>query len=310
MAKKDKTRKKLNDQSERFFKHHYFGLGKIKSKGSRLIHGRRTYAEQIRIVSKAAYDMGVKKLKFITPEMAQEYLERCRDKGLSQKYLSTIRVALERVVYVKEVGKRLMRVEALPKHERSLKEQNRAYTAEQLSLIYERLTPQGKLSLLLAYNAGLRAEEILTLQRRDEASPSTRRDWIEDRFKGREPGLIYIVTGKNGLRREVMIEKELAGVLETLRFEKPELIHDRKLPFKIHYDVLGGLQFSSAFSKASRQVLGWSLGAHGLRFSYAQRRIDEEMLGVPYQDAKLIVSQELGHFREDITERYIGSQPN
>ncbi|MFA0098407.1 integrase, partial [Vibrio splendidus] len=70
-------------------------------------------------------------------------------------------------------------------------------------------------------------------------------------------------------------------------------------------DVLGGERFSSAFSKASKEALGWSHGAHGLRFSYAQRRMDEELLELPYTEGKEVVSQELGHFREEITERYI-----
>ncbi|MCG9540209.1 hypothetical protein L1D25_13455 [Vibrio parahaemolyticus] len=63
-----------------------------------------------------------------------------------------------------------------------------------------------------------------------------------------------------------------------MRLESPLQIYDRKQPFK----VLGGERFSSAFSKASKEALGWSHGAHGLRFSYAQRRMDEELLELPY----------------------------
>lgn len=305
MIKSNKARSKLHEQTSRFFKHHYFGVGKPKNKESKLIHGRRTYAEQIRIASKAAYDLNVKKLKFITPEMAQRYLEQCRDRGLSQKYLSSIKKALERVVFIKTPEQRLQRVEAKTKSKPTLKEINRAYTNGQLHVILPHLSPKAVFSLLLAYNAGLRVEELLTLQRRDEASPSPHREWSEHRFTGREPGVRYIVTGKNGLKREVMIEKELAEKLESVRFETPQRIYDRKQPFDVHYDVLGGKQFSAAFSEASNKALGWSHGAHGLRFSYAQRRMDEELLGLPYKEAKLVVSQELGHFRENITERYI-----
>ncbi|WP_299143674.1 integrase, partial [uncultured Vibrio sp.] len=262
-------------------------------------------AEQIRIVSKAAHDLDVKKLKHITPAMAQNYLIECRDKGLSQAYLSTIKIALERVVFIKDPEKQLDRVVAKTKSKPTLKEIDRAYTNGQLHLILTHLQPKAHLSVLLAYNAGLRAEELLTIQRRDEASPSPHRKWSDKRFSGREPGVRYIVTGKNGLKREVMIEEELAATLETLRLESPQLIYDRKQPFHIHYDVLGGERFSSAFSKASKEALGWSHGAHGLRFCYAQRRMDEELLDLPYFEGKQIVSQELGHFREYITERYI-----
>ncbi len=305
MIRKNKQRRKLHDQATRFFGHHYFGVGEPKTKDSPLIHGRRTLAEQIRIVSKAAYDIGVKKLKFLTPEMAQNYLNQCGERGLSQGYLSTIQIALERVVFIKDPQQRLERVEAKPKSGSTLEDIDRAYTNEQLHLILPELPPQGQFSVLLAFNAGLRAEELLTLQRTDEASPSKHRDWSDKRFTGKEPGIKYIVTGKNGLKREVMIEKELAGILETARLETPKLIHDRNQPFMINYDLLGGKRFSAAFSEASIKALGWSLGAHGLRFSYAQRRIDEELLHVPYQEAKLLVSQELGHFRENITDRYI-----
>lgn len=256
-------------------------------------------------MSKAAYDLGVKKLRQITPAMAQNYLIQCKDKRLSQAYLSTIQTALERVVFIKDPEKRLDRVEAINNSRSTLKEIDRAYSNGQLHLILDHLPPKAQLSVLLAYNAGLRAEELLTLQRRDEASPSPHRKWTDKRFLGREPGVRYIVTGKNGLKREVMIEEELAGELERLRFESPQLIYDRKQPFKIHYDVLGGERFSSAFSKASKEALGWSHGAHGLRFSYAQRRMDEELLELPYTEGKEVVSQELGHFREEITERYI-----
>ncbi|MEZ8260090.1 integrase [Vibrio cyclitrophicus] len=305
MIKRNKQRSKLHDQATRFFHHHYFGVGRPKTKESQLIHGRRTYAEQIRIVSKAAYDLGVKKLRQITPAMAHNYLIQCKDKRLSQAYLSTIQTALERVVFIKDPEKRLDRVEAINNSRSTLKEIDRAYSKGQLHLILDHLPPKAQLSVLLAYNAGLRAEELLTLQRRDEASPSPHRKWTDKRFLGREPGVRYIVTGKNGLKREVMIEEELAGELERLRFESPQLIYDRKQPFKIHYDVLGGERFSSAFSKASKEALGWSHGAHGLRFSYAQRRMDEELLELPYTEGKEVVSQELGHFREEITERYI-----
>lgn len=305
MIKKNRQRSKLHDQASRFFHHHYFGVGKPKTKESQLIHGRRTYAEQIRIVSKAAHDLDVKKLRQITPAMAQNYLIQCKDKGLSQAYLSTIKIALERVVFIKEPEKRLDRVEAKNKSRSTLKEIDRAYSNGQLHLILTHLPPKAQLSVLLAYNAGLRAEELLTLQRRNEAAPSPHRKWSDKRFSGREPGVRYIVTGKNGLKREIMIEKELAATLETLRLESPRQLYDRKQPFTVYYDVLGGERFSSAFSKASKQALGWSHGAHGLRFSYAQRRMDEELLQLPYSEGKEIVSQELGHFREEITERYI-----
>lgn len=63
---------------------------------------------------------------------------------------------------------------------------------------------------------------------------------------------------------------------------------------------------SNSFSAASKRTLGWSHGAHGVRHTYAQTRMEElQQLGRIYQEALEIVSQELGHFRRDITEVYL-----
>lgn len=305
MIMRDKTKDKLSSQSQRFFKSHYSGLGQKKNKGSRLIHGRRTLKEQARIVAKAAYDLGVNRIKHITPTMAQQYLIHCRDRGLSQKYLSSIKRSLERTVYLKEPEKKLDNVIALPRKWVPLTDRDRAYTNDQIREIITHLSPAAEFSTLLAYHAGLRVEELLTIKRLNEATVSTTRKWSDQRFLGREEGTRYIITGKNGLRREVMFDKELAQRLESQRLDTPQTVYDRGEPFLVHYDILGGKRFSEAFSHASYKTLGWSHGAHGLRFSYAQQRMDNELLNIPYSQAKLIVSQELGHFREHITDRYI-----
>jgi hypothetical protein len=54
------------------------------------------------------------------------------------------------------------------------------------------------------------------------------------------------------------------------------------------------------------RALGRSTGAHGLRHAYAQERMRElQNRGVPYKEARAILSQELGHFREDVVETYL-----
>ena len=303
--KQNRQKDKLTDQARRFFNAKYNGMNQKKEKGTLLLHGRRTLNEQIRIVGKAAFDMNVKRLKHITPEMAQTYLSHCKDKGLTQKYLSTIKRSLERIVYAKEPEKKLEHVVAISKTIVSLTDKDRAYSNEQIIAIMNNLSSQAKLSTLIAYNAGLRVEELLTIRRTNESSSSPNRVWNNNRFTGRSDGVRYIVTGKNGLKREEMLDKELAIHMEQYRLNTPKIILDRKEPFMINYDLLGGKRFSAAFSEASYKILGWSHGAHGLRFSYAQRRMDKELLHMKYSEAKLIVSQELGHFREYITERYI-----
>ncbi|MCJ7603797.1 MAG: phage replisome organizer N-terminal domain-containing protein [Desulfobulbaceae bacterium] len=57
---------------------------------------------------------------------------------------------------------------------------------------------------------------------------------------------------------------------------------------------------------ASRRALGFSNGAHGLRHSYAQERMEElQCSGMNYEDAKGTVAQEVGHFAKDTTETYL-----
>ena len=106
--------------------------------------------------------------------------------------------------------------------------------------------------------------------------------------------------------REVCVPEDLAGRLEAVRLEAPQRVTDRGIHYQQHYRIGGGQAWSQSFSDASRTVLGWSTGAHGLRHGYAQRRMDElQAHGHCYSDAREIVSQELGHFREDITEVYL-----
>ena len=58
--------------------------------------------------------------------------------------------------------------------------------------------------------------------------------------------------------------------------------------------------------RASTTVLGWSKGGHGLRHSYAQDRVMElQTLRLSQEAAKEVVSQELGHFRPEITDTYL-----
>ncbi|TKF96978.1 integrase, partial [Vibrio sp. F13] len=69
----------------------------------------------------------------------------------------------------------------------------------------------------------------------------------------------------------------------------------------------GGKKFSNAFSQLSKSVFGRSLGAHGLRYSYAQERMNATVTQESYDSRKEIVSQELGHFRKEITTHYLTS---
>ena len=126
-----------------------------------------------------------------------------------------------------------------------------------------------------------------------------------DRFAERE-GVRYIVEGKGGLRREILVDRELAARLETHRLDSPQQVSDRGIFYEQHYDIGGGKSWSQSVSDAADRALGWSNGAHGLRHSYAQERMAElQDAGKIYNEAREIVSQELGHFRADVVETYL-----
>jgi integrase len=116
----------------------------------------------------------------------------------------------------------------------------------------------------------------------------------------------YTVDGKGGLVREVALPSHLSERLEERRREKPKTVTDRGVRYTQHYDLGGGLTWGRSFSAASKRVLGWSTGGHGLRHHYAQGRVDDlQREGHAYSDALEIVSQEMGHFRPDITAVYL-----
>ena len=116
----------------------------------------------------------------------------------------------------------------------------------------------------------------------------------------------YIVEGKGGLRREILVDRELAARLETHRLDSPQQVSDRGIFYEQHYDIGGGKSWSQSVSDAADRALGWSNGAHGLRHSYAQERMAElQDAGKIYNEAREIVSQELGHFRADVVETYL-----
>ncbi|MCC6207502.1 MAG: site-specific integrase [Gammaproteobacteria bacterium] len=229
--------------------------------------------------------------------MAQQYLSDRTAQGIGQKQLDADRNALE---FITGKGS-LDRETALAKADLH----SRAYTPDQIRLV---AAPQGEkhaLATELAWRAGLRAHELLTLQRSSEAQASAHRQWSRERFLGRD-GERYIVTGKGGLRREVLIPSHLVTRLEACRLSEVRTVSDRGIRYRQHYSLGGGNAWSKSFSEASSRALGWSQGAHGLRHSYAQERMRElQGEGKPYTQAREILSQELGHFRGEIVEVYL-----
>lgn len=192
--------------------------------------------------------------------------------------------------------------------DKPLREITRAYSDHQIAAIAKNISSEhDRLAVLIARDAGLRAKEIITLRRVGEGqSETTQRDWRSDRHIFKGESISYLVTGKGGLVRTVKIRPELAERLEKLRLENPKSISDRGVNYTQYYDLTGGQKLSAIFTKASNTTLGYSNGVHGLRHSYAHRRMDFLLSrGISFNNAKHITSQEMGHMRMKITDTYL-----
>ena len=104
---------------------------------------------------------------------------------------------------------------------------------------------------------------------------------------------------------EKFIPNDLAERLEARRLDTPQQVRDRGINYERSYDIAGGKKWSESFSKASKEVLGFSNGGHGLRHSYAQERESElQQRGYSLEEARGIVSQEISHFSSETLRSY------
>lgn len=263
----------------------------------------RTYSDGLKNVHEWMRKNGGGSFQELSAKRALQYLaERARQVG--QSTLDRDRQALQALL--QQTG-RLTTEQRLPVIQAVRQQQltPRAYTPQQVRAIRERLAPHNALALDIAHAAGLRAHELLTLTRRDEAIPDAR-PADPEKFAGRDDHARYIVVGKGGLAREVSIPIDLVAKLEALRLDHPRTVRDRGILYQQRYALGGGQSLSQAFSSASKAALGFSTGIHGVRHSYAQQRQEETslLLGDP-ERALRVVSQEMGHFRPDITMVYL-----
>ncbi|MBI2355282.1 MAG: site-specific integrase [Deltaproteobacteria bacterium] len=271
-------------------RHDHRDDGRIHSVGT-----ARGYEQALKGVAEYQQEHRLGDLRSLTVEIAQQYLAD-RAATVSQKTLDLDRQAMQM-----HLGVRLEVV----KSERETHLSTRSYTAAQVERIASAQSERNSLATRIAHNAGLRAHELLTIRPVNERPPSTHREWSAERFAGRQ-GERYTVEGKGGLVREILLSRELAAQLEATRLAEPRQVTDRGVNYTQHYDIGGGRAWSQSFSAASQRELGFSNGAHGLRHSYAQERMEElQRGGMNYDDAKGTVAQEVGHFDKETTEAYL-----
>ncbi|HQR76401.1 MAG TPA: hypothetical protein PLR35_08240 [Burkholderiaceae bacterium] len=181
----------------------------------------------------------------------------------------------------------------------------KAYTAEQIAAVAAHQTPLYAYSTWLAAAIGLRGMELITIGPLDQ-QPRDPRPTPRYLHAYMAPGVLYSVTGKGGLVRTVLVPWPFVAHLEARRRPFPVIVRHEGKNLTSYYDIPGGRRWAASFTEACRRTFEKSAGAHGLRHTYTQSRIDV-LLGhdVPERDAKKAVSVEIGHFRVDVVEIYL-----
>lgn len=242
-------------------------------------------------------------LRSLSASGANTYLEY-RSEQVGQSQLNMERQAMQKMML--NVTNKLNKNEKLTVM-KSLKLElvvGRSYSTLQVEMISNAQQAKNALSTQIALQTGIRAHELYTLLPVKERAADIRPALIS-KFAGRA-GVKYTVIGKGGLVREIMLPKRLSEQLERQRLPNGIIKQDRGVNYKQHYNINAGARWSNSFSRASKRTLGYSNGGHGLRHTYAQKRMKELLkLGYSRQQALETVSQELGHFRADITKVYL-----
>jgi integrase len=195
---------------------------------------------------------------------------------------------------------------------------NRAYHPKQIDELITTADADLALSIEVAVSGGLRCMELDTISElhvqlnvsdidvHHFGTSEAKRGWKTNRFIGREPSERFVVAGKGGLHREVRIEPRVSVLMRAKRRDKMKIVVDRTLNHKSFFELIAGNNFSQQFCRHSNKILGFSHGAHGLRHSFAKRRIRELLcLGIPFEEAIMILSNELGHFASKNTFVYL-----
>lgn len=262
----------------------------------------RNYTQALTRVAEFVKEQKIYDLRSLTLDQAKIYLA-ARGEEVGQKTLDMERQSIQ-AMFGHITGQLAPTEKMQAKSELDQVSNSRSYTAEQAKIISDHQKGANKLATQIAHATGLRAHELLTLRLTSERA-ADERPTLVSKWQGRE-GEIYTVQGKGGLVREVLVPTELAKQLENARIDSPVRITDRTIHYQQHYNISGGNRWSASFNAAANRALSWSTGAHGLRHSYAQERMIElQKIGLTRAIALETVSQEMGHFRPEITEVYL-----
>lgn len=278
---------------------------------SQVTLARRT-GEASRAVERIFEREGISRLKDISADMAIREIQFLKSQGKSSSTINGYAKALSDMHQYLH-GQAIDFGNLVPKRSSDAPTCGRAYTKDQIREIIQHQSIEFGLMTEIAHAAGLRQSEFNTLRPASEFPahlPKARIDQLVDyRWAGRE-GVYYTVSGKGGLEREVVIPHDISERLEAFRLDEPRTIHavrgEDGRSYEQHYDLPPGERWARDFTEKSNELFGWSHGSHGLRHSFAQERVQElQAKGFTWDQARLTVSQELGHFRLSETNTYL-----
>jgi len=255
---------------------------------------------------------GISKIKDISPEMAFRKISGLKSQGLSSSTIAGYGKALSDAHQLLH-GDAINFGDLIPSRCSDAPSSGRAYSKEQVREVVRHQAIEHGLMTEIAHAAGLRQSEFNELRPSSEFPVHIQDDrlnqLVDYRWGGRG-GVHYTVTGKGGLEREVVIPHGLSERLEAFRLDESRAIHSIRgedgREFEQHYDLPSGEQWSKDFTEKSNELFGWSHGAHGLRHSFVRERVQElQQQGFTWDQSRLAVSQELGHFRMSETNTYL-----
>ena len=126
----------------------------------------------------------------------------------------------------------------------------RAYRLEQIKFLEQKASPDLALSIRIAAYPGLRAIELDSIGTIEDIKEN-KRNWLPERFTGKETDVAYNVCGKGGLLRKVLLSEELAIELEKRRLQANVIKRQREINYVKRYNIICGHSFSQQFSRLS-----------------------------------------------------------
>ncbi|GAV19077.1 hypothetical protein MMIC_P0005 [Mariprofundus micogutta] len=272
---------------------------------------RRT-AELGRAAGRIFEREGIFRIKDITVEMARAEIKALNLSGYSSGTISGYSKALSDAHQIVH-GTPVDFGSLVPSRSSDAPTDGRAYLQPHIKEIIANQPPVYGLMTEVVYEGALRVSEINNLRPAAEfpAQISEQRlsQLVDYRFSGRE-GVYYTVTGKGGLDRTIILGEELSERLEAFRLDETRMIKSERgedgRSFEQHYDFPSGEEWAKNFSVTSKDLFSWSRGAHGLRHSRVQELVKSfQEQGFTWDQSRLAVSQEIGHFRVSEINTYL-----